>query len=107
MDAIFMARLETLRVLFGAPIHINSAKRCETYNRIVRGGDASAHLQGRAVDVRIHGAAVPRLVANAYQVGFTGIGVRQSGPYDDRFIHLDDLAPDDPDHLRPWLWSYK
>ena len=42
----------------------------------------------------------------ASEVGFTGIGVNQAGG-EERFIHLDDIQPEDEFHVpRPWIWSY-
>ena len=43
-----------------------------------------------------------RLVLEA---GFNGIGVQQAE--EKRFIHLDDIPPEDNLHVqRPWIWSY-
>ena len=37
-------------------------------------------------------------------MGMTGIGIKQHGPHNKRFIHLDNL--DNSTHPRPTIWSY-
>jgi zinc D-Ala-D-Ala carboxypeptidase len=59
----------------------------------------AAHSTGRAVDIAV------RLLQLALQEGFTGIGIQQTG--EGRFLHLDDIQPEDEFHVpRPWIWSY-
>lgn len=96
MDPAFMDRLQELREEFALPMVLTSA---------YREGDPNAHGFGRAVDVGISGAVARRLVALAVIHGFNGIGMRQHGRHDKRFVHLDDLegAPGRP---RPWIWTY-
>ncbi len=98
-----MARLERLRQAFGKPMRLSSAYRCPDYNaRVSHTGLTGPHTTGRAVDVLISGEEAYRLVQLALEYGFTGIGIAQRGPYERRFIHLDDLEGD----LRPRVWSY-
>ena len=43
-----------------------------------------------------------RLLQLALQEGFTGIDIQQTG--EGRFIHLDDIQPEDEIHVpRPWI----
>jgi uncharacterized protein YcbK (DUF882 family) len=101
----FMEKVETLRVLYGKPLHVTSAARCPEYNAKVSGtGKTGPHTTGRAIDFGVSGHDAHRLLVLAASMpDFTGIGVNQKG--DSRFIHLDDL-PNKPGKPRPWIWSY-
>ena len=96
-----MNKLVALRDFLGFPFKISSAYRCERHNKDVGGKSGSAHLQGRAVDIVLYGDKAFKVVTEAGNYGFTGIGVNQSGIHNKRFIHIDDL-----DENRPWIWSY-
>lgn len=102
----FLARLDGLRDLLGAPLGVTSGYRCPAHNQAVSSsGPNGPHTTGRAADLRVHGGAALRLVALAEQLGFTGVGIHQHGPQAERYVHLDDL-PAGADRPRPWLWSY-
>ena len=106
-----MDRLQKVRTRYGRPVHLTSGYRDVTHPREavkrdpegnIRGGP---HSTGRAIDVAVRGVEAVHLLTLALEVGFTGIGVDQRG--DGRFLHLDDLQPEDDFHVpRPWLWSY-
>lgn len=104
MDATFMERLIALREDFNTPMNVTSSFRTKKDNERVGGGEYSAHLFGRAVDIAIRGGDALKLIALAWDHGFTGVGVKQHGG--GRFIHLDDMANRDV-RPRPWIWSYK
>jgi uncharacterized protein YcbK (DUF882 family) len=97
----FMDRLESLRVAYNRPLIITSGYRDPEYDKLI--GGKGPHRTGRAVDTPVYGDRAWELMGLAIQHGFTGIGVRQHGPYNSRFIHLDDLAGE----LRPRIWSYR
>jgi hypothetical protein len=60
-----------------------------------------------AVDIGVYGDRAHAVIGEAYALGFTGIGVRQHGPTDRRFIHLDTLTPEVAERFpRPTIWSY-
>lgn len=105
MDAGFMEILEELRVAWNMPIHLSSAYRCKEYDNDISNG-SGAHTTGRAVDVIVYGTDAYRLLALALDLGFTGIGARQHGVHNRRFVHLDNL-PQSKDRNRPWIWTYK
>jgi uncharacterized protein YcbK (DUF882 family) len=105
MSVDFMGRLSSLRDEIHQPLPLTSAWRSESRNRQVGGAKNSAHLYGRAVDLRIHGDTAYRVVSMAPRFGFTGIGVHQRGVIRGRFIHLDDMEFSE-DLLRPTIWSY-
>ena len=102
---VSIERLQRVRDKFGRPIIINSAYRCPTHNIAVSNtGSMGPHTKS-AFDIRVYGAHALELIQIALSEGFTGIGVKQTGPQESRFIHLDDL-PDRPGQPRPWIWGY-
>lgn len=102
MKESFMIRLVTLRQAFGEPMVVTSGYRSREYNSQIGGAPGSAHIEGRAVDVLMAGEGAFHLVKLALEHGFTGIGLRQHGDWDRRFVHLDDASH----HRRPRLWTY-
>jgi len=55
IDYEVLNRLEDLRLIYNAPITINSACRCAKHNKVVGGKSSSMHLKGRAVDFVVKG----------------------------------------------------
>lgn len=101
----FHERLNELRARVGIPLHVSSATRCPRHNSAVSStGFDGPHTVG-AVDIACFGALAWRVLLIALDMGFKGIGVKQSGPHGARFIHLDDL-PAAPGRPRPTVWSY-
>jgi uncharacterized protein YcbK (DUF882 family) len=105
MNIAMMGKLGSLRSALGIPLPLTSAWRSESRNRQVGGAKNSAHLYGRAVDLRVHGDTAFRVVSMAARHGFTAVGVHQRGIIRGRFIHLDDMEFSE-DRLRPTIWSY-
>lgn len=97
MDPGFMARLDTLRERFGAPLVITSGYRDPSHPAEQSKAEPGTHSQGIAVDIAIRGEAAVRLLELALPLGFRGIGVQQKGP--SRFLHLDTRQT-------PAMWSY-
>lgn len=60
MDQATIDMMEAIRALFGAPMHVNSAVRCETYNKRIDGAKTSQHL--------------PRFQSGAVAPGRGGVG---------------------------------
>lgn len=103
----FLDRLQKLREVFGKPLVIASGYRSPHYNNAVsKTGYTGPHTTGRAVDLKIHGKDAYAVLSVALSLGFTGIGIKQTGPYAGRFIHLDDLQEDETKSSRPWVWGY-
>jgi uncharacterized protein YcbK (DUF882 family) len=101
-----MDRLQSLRTQYNKPMVVTSGYRCPDYNaRISSTGRDGPHTHGRAADIAVVGNQARNVVGMAITRGFTGIGVKQNGPHDGRFIHLDDLQ-DGFAGPRPWMWSY-
>jgi hypothetical protein len=108
IETAFLDRFEALRAALGGhPLPITSGYRTPDHNQAVSTtGPEGPHTTARAVDIGIYGERAVALVRAALELGFTGIGIKQTGPIDGRFIHLDDLPPGHPAIPRPWIWSY-
>ena len=116
MDPRMMHRVVDMRRILNFEFNVTSAARCPAYNAIVSttgptgphtpiivddGGKPRCH----SLDFAMYGHQVAKLESMARQHGFTGIGLKQHGPWGKRFIHLDDL-PEGPGRPRPWTWTY-
>lgn len=105
MDDDFMKKLDILRQWVDFPLSISSGYRCPKYNaKLSSTGETGPHTTGKAVDIPISGEKALEMVGEAITLGFSGVGVKQKGPHNKRFIHLDTLGPDEGP--RPWIWSY-
>lgn len=103
MDADFMQRLYQLRDEYGKPMHVTSGYRSPEHNMEVSDtGAGGPHTTGKAVDISISGPDAYSLLALALKHGFTGIGVKQAGPFTGRFLHIDTITTPP----RPNIWSY-
>ena len=105
MDEQFMKKLEALRKELNQPMIVTSGYRHAAYNQVVGGVRNSPHIYGKAVDIACHGKKAYNIIRLGMKYSFTGIGVKQHGPHEKRFIHLDTMPNDD--HPRPYIWSYK
>lgn len=92
----FLIHLERLRRAYGQPMSVTSGYRCPDYDATV--GGRGAHQVG-AVDVAVNGDRAYTFVTRALQLKWTGIGVKQHGAWEQRFIHID-RRPE------PRFWSY-
>jgi len=102
----FLDVTEELRKRCGFPFRFTSFYRSPDHNDDVSStGRDGPHVSGRAFDVALAGTHVVRLVAVALDLGFTGIGLKQHGPYASRFIHLDNLTTE-KNRVRPLIWTY-
>ena len=105
MDEQFMNKLVALRKELNQPMIITSGYRHMAYNSVVGGSRNSPHIYGKAVDIACYGKRAYNIIKLGIKYGFTGIGVKQHGPHEKRFIHLDTMP--DGDNPRPFIWSYK
>jgi len=112
MDPLFMARLEVLRKRCGdLPLYVTSGCRCKAHDQRVspkmKGVGPHAVDSGAgvaAVDIRVAGLRAYRVLQEAVLLGFSGVGIRQKGPWEKRIIHLDDCR--EPMSPRPRVWTY-
>jgi zinc D-Ala-D-Ala carboxypeptidase len=102
MNPEFMERLQKLRDAFGSPFSPvkGGGYRCEYYNGSITG----AHVEGRAIDPNIANVDYHKFIKLAFELGFTGIGVKNKGG---RFqLHLDDTGTIPGIRPRPYVWTY-
>lgn len=91
MDADLLYKMDKLRALCGIPLVMTSAYRTQKQNTAAGGASNSAHLRGKAVDIKcMNGTTRFNIVNNAIQVGFRRIGIGKN------FVHLDN------DNTLPW-----
>lgn len=106
MNAEFMQLLVKLREKLGFGLPLSSAYRCPSHNQTVStSGLFGPHTTGKAADIKIYGEHAYTLVHVALDIGFTGIGVKQKGLHDARYIHVDNLTVEE-NFPRPNIWSY-
>jgi len=82
-DPAFLDGLEAIRAIIGAPLTINSARRCPLHNAHVGGAPLSMHRQTLAVDIAIANHDRRTLARAALSAGFMGFG------YGRTFLHID------------------
>lgn len=105
MDTYYMSKLEAIRKTLDFPFKISSGYRCPEHNFKLTGSRTGPHTHGRAVDILVSGEQAFKLVQYASSFQILGIGVKQSGSEEKRFVHLDDLTVKDG-YSRPRIWSY-
>jgi uncharacterized protein YcbK (DUF882 family) len=93
MDQHFVEKLDAARDYLQIPFKINSGYRCPEHNKAVSPstGTTGPHTTGRAADIALsYGDA--RKALTTLSMRFGGIGIKQHGPRESRFLHVDDLA---------------
>lgn len=106
MHPEFMEKLIALRQHLNFPLPITSGYRCTQHNaKISTSGSLGPHTTGRAVDILLHGERAFVVITTAKQFGFTGIGIKQHGSHEKRYVHLDDLTTL-AEISRPMIWTY-
>jgi len=103
MDPFFISKHIDLRMDAGFPFKVNSAYRCPYWD--IQVGGSGIHSTGHAIDIGCYGERALWIMSNACKYELQGIGIKQHGPYNQRFIHLDDIYRSDK-HPRPWPWTY-
>lgn len=103
MESSFLDILQAIRNTLNEPMIIASGYRDPDYNTQVSStGISGPHTTGLASDIKCYGESAHRLVQIAMSMNVSGLGIKQSGPWVDRFIHLDTIRDDG----RPRVWSY-
>ena len=107
VDPDMMNTLQLLRTDINAPITISSGYRHPTHPVEAKKDKPGTHTTGKAVDIVCYGVKAHRVLELAARQWY-GIGIKQHGPMNGRFIHLDMVKAGEVDHIsRPWLWSYQ
>ena len=102
IDDQLISSLDELRSRVGFPLIVSSGYRCPAHNQAVSStGPNGPHTTGRAVDLAVSHDKAYWVLREAFNMGFTGIGVNGKGS--GRFIHIDAIADD---NARPRVWSY-
>ena len=107
MDPDFLLTLDDLRHRLGFPLVVTSGYRCPVYNKSISStGLTGPHTTGRAVDLALFGSQAFHLLRQVTLGGWmSGIGLRQHGAHERRFIHIDNLETEDG-RFRPTVWTY-
>jgi zinc D-Ala-D-Ala carboxypeptidase len=96
----FMEKVQALRDWYGKPMDCTSGYRCPDHPvEANKGNTTGQHVVG-AVDLHIPNEDYHKVLKKAFEMGFTGIGVKIKGPHSGRFIHLDTRTSG------PRVWSY-
>ena len=109
MDEDFMKMLQALREEAGFAFRISSARRCEVHDANVssyKKSKAGIHTYGKAVDIlvgHVNTTKTLKLIKQAQDIGFTGLGLALRGARPKRFIHLDNRGVD---FSLPAVWTY-
>lgn len=89
--------LESIREFIGKPIIITSGVRCDKHNLAEGGKLDSAHLSGKAVDIRCDNSTYRyNLISYAISQGIMRIGIAKT------FIHID-IDDNKPQEV---IWLY-
>jgi zinc D-Ala-D-Ala carboxypeptidase len=108
MDDEFMRMLQQLREEAGFAFRLSSARRCLNHNSSVSSNKTKAgiHTFGKAVDIlvgSVNTTKTLKLIKQAQDIGFTGLGLALKGDRKKRFIHLDNRGTD---FSLPAVWTY-
>ena len=104
---VLVSRVVLLRSSVGAPLIITSGYRSPRHSVERDKKKPGTHSSGLAVDIKCKGELAYKIVEHARACGFYGIGVKQKGAMESRFIHLDIALPGMIQRAaRPWIWSY-
>jgi zinc D-Ala-D-Ala carboxypeptidase len=98
-----MSKLQALRTAYGKPINITSGYRHPSHPIEAKKKKPGAHSTGLAFDIACSHVEAYNILTIALALGFSGIGISQTGS--GRFIHLDTIESN-PDQPRPHVWSY-
>lgn len=115
MDKDFMDAVVEAREMCGFPWPVTSGYRCPQHNNNVSTtGKAGPHTTGHSIDVQVYGGRVGEIIdailmCDIYipeEHGRGSIGFMQHGKHKKRYIHIDNLRPDQTTGPRPTIFSY-
>lgn len=111
-DMSAMASLKALRRACMFPFQINSGTRSANHNKAIGGHPNSAHMVGRAFDIKLLDRDWGRkIISMAGATGFRGVGLKLPIGADTGYIHLDNVPRSgyhDPfrEDENIFLWTY-
>ncbi len=87
----FLDMMQSIRTKMGVPFNVTSGYRSPEHNAAVSGTKKTEgpHVSGQAMDIAINYGSARSLLNMAFAAGFMGIGIRQHGHPNGRYIHLD------------------
>ena len=83
-----MCLVQALRSWHCVPFTVTSAYRHITHPSEAKKLHPGQHTIA-AIDIQVPPEIAHLVVAQAFEAGCTGIGIKMHGPYNERFIHLD------------------
>lgn len=91
IDLDFVKELDEVREKFGKPMVVSSGYRCPEHPiEKAKEGGPGPHSTGRAADIVVAGEEARDLCRLGQR--FPGLGINQTGDWDKRFIHFDQLG---------------
>lgn len=91
IDLDFVKELDDIREKLNAPLRVNSGYRCPDHPIEAAKSEPGPHTTGRAADIGVSGDLARDFLSQAAKT-FPGVGVNQTGDWEDRFIHVDQLG---------------
>lgn len=83
-----MDLVQDMRDELGFPLPVSSAYRCSEHPIEAKKKTPGMHNVA-AIDIKVSHEKAHKVLKKAMEMGFTGIGVNQTGNVNQRFIHLD------------------
>jgi hypothetical protein len=105
MEKDFMRKLQYLRDVVAQPFIITSGYRSANHPTEKSKKYPGEHYYGRACDVKCHTELAHNILKNAGLCGFTRLGIKQTGPHEERFIHLG-TSDSHQGFISPTVWTY-
>ena len=100
-----IVELQKLRDAVGFPLKITSAYRCPNHRIEKAKGRPGSHASGLAIDIACSGEKACRVLLSLDKTEFRRIGIKQHGPMNKRFIHLQ-ICTDKGRFATPTVFSY-
>tara|TARA_R110000787_G_scaffold31886_8_gene84427 strand:+ start:2488 stop:2913 length:426 start_codon:yes stop_codon:yes gene_type:complete len=106
IDPEFMDDVQSIRDELNRSMTVTSFYRDPTHPVEAKKAKPGAHPRGKAIDIACTtGEQIYDLVELAYKFGMTGIGA--SNKAGSKFVHMDQVQPQEYSHIyRPAFWTY-
>jgi zinc D-Ala-D-Ala carboxypeptidase len=105
IDPEFMDDVQNIRHDIDRSLVVTSMFRDPTHPAEAKKAKPGAHPRGKAIDIGVNtGEFIHELVHLAYKYNMTGIGI--STKVSGKFVHMDQVQPEECHIYRPALWTY-